>query len=60
MKRDSIFIKSKYGVSGVLYGGSVNVRNAQSFLEQPNIGGLLVGGASLKAQEFNQIINFGV
>lgn len=54
----SIFIKSKYGVPKVLYGGSVNVGNAESFLEQQNVDGLLVGGASLIAEHFNQIINF--
>jgi triosephosphate isomerase len=53
----SIFIKNKYKVTKVLYGGSVNMTNAKSFLHQPNVGGLLVGGASLKAGEFNQIIN---
>ena len=40
----------------VLYGGSVNAKNAKSFLKAKNIDGLLVGGASLKAEEFNKII----
>ncbi|MBI4120488.1 MAG: triose-phosphate isomerase [Parcubacteria group bacterium] len=40
-----------------LYGGSVNTANAAGFLAQPNIDGALVGGASLKAEEFSQIIN---
>lgn len=53
----AIFIKSKYGVKKVLYGGSVNTANAKGFLDQPNIDGLLVGGASLIAKHFNQIIN---
>lgn len=53
----SIFIKTKYKVQAVLYGGSVNTGNAKSFLQQRNIGGLLVGGASLIAKDFNQIIN---
>lgn len=53
----AIFIKSKYGVSKVLYGGSVNAMNAKEFLQQRNIGGLLVGGASLIPGQFNQIIN---
>lgn len=53
----SIFIKNKYGVDRVLYGGSVNVSNAKSFLTQQNIGGLLIGGASLIAKDFNTIIN---
>lgn len=53
----SIFIKSKYGVSKVLYGGSVSEANAASFLQQQNVDGLLVGGASIIAAKFNQIIN---
>jgi triosephosphate isomerase len=53
----SIFIKNKYKVSKVLYGGSVNLANAKSFLQQGNVDGLLVGGASLIANDFNQIIN---
>ncbi len=52
-----IFIKAKYGIKTVLYGGSVNASNAREFLQQRNVGGLLVGGASLIAKEFNQIIN---
>lgn len=39
----------------VLYGGSVNSKNAPEFLKQKNIAGLLVGGASLKAEEFLSI-----
>lgn len=53
----SIFVKTKYKVPTVLYGGSVNLGNAKSFLQQTNVGGLLVGGASLNAKDFNQIIN---
>jgi triosephosphate isomerase len=40
----------------VLYGGSVNSENTKSFLESHNIGGLLVGGASLNMKEFGEII----
>ena len=36
----------------VLYGGSVNVANADSFAANPMINGALVGGASLKAESF--------
>ena len=39
----------------VLYGGSVNLKNYNSFLNQKNIDGLLIGGASLKYQEFSKI-----
>ena len=41
----------------VLYGGSVSAKNAVDFLEWPNIDGLLVGGASLKVDEFSKIVN---
>jgi len=40
----------------VLYGGSVNAANARSLMEQPEIDGALVGGASLKAVEFTAIV----
>lgn len=40
----------------LLYGGSMNATNAQQLLSQPDIDGGLVGGASLKAADFLQII----
>jgi triosephosphate isomerase len=40
----------------VLYGGSINPENARTFFEQPEIDGGLVGGASLKAEDFTAII----
>jgi triosephosphate isomerase (TIM) len=40
----------------VLYGGSVNARNAAEFFAETEIDGALVGGASLKAAEFTQIV----
>jgi triosephosphate isomerase len=43
----------------VLYGGSMNAKNAGELLEQPNIDGGLVGGASLKPEEFLPIIEAG-
>ena len=36
----------------ILYGGSVNPVNAQELLTVENVDGALVGGASLKADEF--------
>ncbi len=36
----------------ILYGGSVKAANAAELLGQPNIDGALVGGASLKVEEF--------
>ena len=40
----------------VLYGGSMNAGNAAQLLAQPDIDGGLIGGASLKAADFLQII----
>ncbi len=40
----------------ILYGGSVNAANAGELLSMPHIDGALVGGASLKADEFLAII----
>ncbi len=40
----------------LLYGGSMNAANAASLLAQPDIDGGLIGGASLKAADFLQIM----
>ncbi len=40
----------------IIYGGSVDAHNAQAFLDIEHCNGLLVGGASLKAQTFNEIV----
>jgi triosephosphate isomerase len=40
----------------ILYGGSVNLANIAEFIKQPEIDGALVGGASLKADEFLGIV----
>ncbi len=40
----------------VLYGGSVTASNASEFFSQPEIDGALVGGASLKPDEFVAIV----
>lgn len=40
----------------ILYGGSMNAANAASLLAQPDIDGGLIGGASLKAPDFLQIV----
>ena len=40
----------------ILYGGSVSSANIAEFLSQPEIDGALVGGASLKADEFISIV----
>ncbi len=40
----------------VLYGGSVTAANVESYVELPLCDGCLVGGSSLKAEEFAQIV----
>ncbi len=42
----------------IQYGGSVNPANAEEILNMPDIDGALVGGASLEAAAFMEIIDF--
>ena len=42
----------------IQYGGSVKSTNAKELFEMSDIDGGLVGGASLKAEEFSKIINY--
>jgi triosephosphate isomerase len=44
----------------ILYGGSVKGDNAKELMAQEDVDGLLVGGASLKADEFARIIQAAV
>ena len=52
---------ARFGSEGegmrVLYGGSVKPSNAKELMSVPNVDGALVGGASLKAADFNGIID---
>ncbi|APC92318.1 MULTISPECIES: triose-phosphate isomerase [Francisella] len=41
----------------IVYGGSLKAENAKDILSLPDVDGGLIGGASLKATEFNEIIN---
>lgn len=53
-------LEAKYGAAGakilILYGGSVKPNNAKEIFTVKNVGGALVGGASLKAKDFLVII----
>ena len=42
----------------VQYGGSMNPKNVKGLMAQPEIDGGLIGGASLKAEDFAQVVNF--
>ena len=57
----SIFT-NKYGVDvaqdlSILYGGSCKPSNAQEIFSKEDVDGGLIGGASLNANDFSQIIN---
>lgn len=49
-------IKEKEGIKYVLYGGSVTGANVNAFTQMPSVDGVLVGGASLEAESFMQIV----
>lgn len=42
--------------TSIIYGGSCNTTNAESLFSCPNVDGGLIGGASLKAKDFLEII----
>ncbi len=54
-KLSAIYGKAGAGVR-ILYGGSVNARNAAELMAVDEVGGALVGGASLTAESFTAII----
>ncbi len=56
-------VRAKFGKEAgdavrILYGGSVKPDNAKTLMAQPEIDGVLVGGASLEAASFASIVNF--
>ncbi|MFY9728021.1 MAG: triose-phosphate isomerase [Bryobacteraceae bacterium] len=56
-------VRAKYGKEAadavrILYGGSVKPDNARTLMAQPEIDGVLVGGASLDPVGFASIVNF--
>ena len=53
---ESLYDKEVAKNVSILYGGSVNKNNAKELFETSDIDGALVGGASLKVDEFNEII----
>ena len=54
---EKLFSTKLAEMTRILYGGSVNTQNSRSLTEQPDIDGLLVGGASLNVETFFNIIN---
>jgi len=53
----SLYDKATADAVSILYGGSMNDKNAFDLLAQPDIDGGLIGGASLKPTSFAVIIN---
>lgn len=56
-------VRAKFGEAAadairILYGGSVKPDNVKSLMAQPDIDGVLVGGASLDPAGFSKIVNF--
>jgi len=49
-------IQSEYQVKGVLYGGSVDAENVQTYLNEPTIAGVVPGAASLDAGQFGKLV----
>lgn len=54
----SLFSKETADSTRILYGGSVKPENICALMEQPDIDGALVGGASLKPESFAAIVQF--
>ena len=55
-------VAEKYGAqvaddTTILYGGSCNASNAKELFSNPDVDGGLIGGASLKANDFLAIID---
>lgn len=56
-------VKKLYGRASstslrVQYGGSMNAKNATELMAMPQIDGGLIGGASLKAEDFAKVVNY--
>ena len=55
-------LRARFGAAAeltrILYGGSVKAANIDELMAQPDIDGVLVGGASLDPREFARIVRF--
>ncbi len=56
MKR--VYAGKKVGRMRIQYGGSMNAKNCKGLMAMPEIDGGLIGGASLKPNDFATIVNF--
>ncbi len=57
-KVDQLFSRKVSEEIRIQYGGSVTPDNIKKLMNQPDIDGALVGGASLKAESFSKIVRF--
>ena len=61
--RERTCLARKYGQevadkTRIQYGGSMNPKNASELMSMPDIDGGLIGGASLKAEDFAAVVNY--
>lgn len=54
---EKLYANSVSDKTQILYGGSMKPHNADALLSQPDVDGGLIGGASLQADSFTEIIN---
>jgi triosephosphate isomerase (TIM) len=57
-KLERLYSKAVSEEIRIQYGGSVTPENIKGLMNQPDIDGALVGGASLKAESFSKIVRF--
>lgn len=57
-KVESLYSKEVSQIIRIQYGGSVTPENIKGLMDQEDIDGALVGGASLKAETFSKIVRF--
>jgi triosephosphate isomerase len=57
---ENLYSATVAGTTRILYGGSMNDKNAAELLSKPNIDGGLIGGAALKSDSFLKIIEAGI
>ena len=57
---ESLFNKEIADGMTIQYGGSMNAKNCAELLSKPDVDGGLIGGASLKADDFNTIVQSAI
>ena len=55
---ENLYGKAAASAMRIQYGGSMNPKNASELMAQPDIDGGLIGGASLKAEDFSKVVNY--